>query len=376
MKQCNAVRLLLCALVMSVLTVGTPHVYAQDNTEQASGRLIKGEVLDEEGEPLPGATVRIKGSKGTGGTTTTNYDGSFSLRYTGSSKDAVIAVSYIGMVTKDVPVDFKKSMKVTLESDALKLSEVTVVDDGYNRLPRRDMVGAYTTIKAEDIMMPGMESIDQMLQGRVAGMVVSNTSARVGSNTAIKIRGTSTILGNTDPLWVVDGVIQPDPIHLEASDMLTQDMASLVGNQVSWLNPLDIETITVLKDASATAIYGSKASNGVIVITTKKGSSERVAVRYQGNVNIRENKGYSHYNLMNSLERIQFSKEAYDAGARYQSSPLPQKYTYEGLMEMFNKRMITEEEFAYNMQRLETVNTDWFDLLTRNSVSNSHNLSV
>lgn len=376
MKQCNAVRLLLCALVMSVLTVGTPHVYAQDNTEQASGRLIKGEVLDEEGEPLPGATVRIKGSKGTGGTTTTDHNGSFSLRYTGSSKDAVIAVSYIGMVTKDVPVDFKKSMKVTLESDALKLSEVTVVDDGYNRLPRRDMVGAYTTIKAEDIMMPGMESIDQMLQGRVAGMVVSNTSARVGSNTAIKIRGTSTILGNTDPLWVVDGVIQPDPIHLEASDVLTQDMAQLVGNQVSWLNPLDIETITVLKDASATAIYGSKASNGVIVITTKKGSSERVAVRYQGNINIRENKGYSHYNLMNSLERIQFSKEAYDAGARYQSSPLPQKYTYEGLMEMFNKRMITEEEFAYNMQRLETVNTDWFDLITRNSISNSHNLSV
>lgn len=147
---------------------------------------------------------------------------------------------------------------------------MTVVDDGYNRLPRRDMVGAYTTIKAEDILMPGIQSIDQMLQGRVAGMIVSNSSARVGSSPSIKIRGTSTILGNTDPLWVVDGVIQPDPIHLEASDMLTQDMATLVGNQVSWLNPLDIENITVLKDASATAIYGSKASNGVIVITTKK----------------------------------------------------------------------------------------------------------
>lgn len=361
---------------MSMLSVGYSQIYAQDNTTQASGRLIMGQVLDEEGEPLPGATVRIKGSKGIGAATTTSGNGTFSLRYTGDSDRPEISVSYIGMVTKELPVDFKKTMKVTLESDALKLSEVTVVDDGYNRLPRRDMVGAYTTIKAEDILMPGIQSIDQMLQGRVAGMIVSNSSARVGSSPSIKIRGTSTILGNTDPLWVVDGVIQPDPIHLEASDMLTQDMATLVGNQVSWLNPLDIENITVLKDASATAIYGSKASNGVIVITTKKGSSERIAVRYSGNVSIREKKGYEHYNLMNSLERIQFSKEAYDAGARYQSSPLPQKYTYEGLMEMFNKRMITEAEFAQNMQRLETVNTDWFDLLTRNSVSNSHNLSV
>ena len=255
---------------MSMLSVDSSQIYAQDNTTQASGRLIMGQVLDEEGEPLPGATVRIKGSKGIGAATTTSGNGTFSLRYTGGSNRPEISVSYIGMVTKELPVDFKKTMKVTLESDALKLSEVTVVDDGYNRLPRRDMVGAYTTIKAEDILMPGIQSIDQMLQGRVAGMIVSNSSARVGSNPSIKIRGTSTILGNTDPLWVVDGVIQPDPIHLEASDMLTQDMATLVGNQVSWLNPLDIENITVLKDASATAIYGSKASNGVIVITTKK----------------------------------------------------------------------------------------------------------
>ena len=157
MKQCNALRLLLCALVMSMLSVGTSQIYAQDNTTQASGRLIMGQVLDEEGEPLPGATVRIKGSKGIGAATTTSGNGTFSLRYTGDSDRPEISVSYIGMVTKELPVDFKKTMKVTLESDALKLSEVTVVDDGYNRLPRRDMVGAYTTIKAEDILMPGIQ---------------------------------------------------------------------------------------------------------------------------------------------------------------------------------------------------------------------------
>ena len=100
------------------------------------------------------------------------------------------------------------------------------------------MVGAYTTIKAEDVIIPGYQSIDQMLQGRVAGMIVSNNSARVGSMPNIKIRGTSTILGNTSPLWVVDGVIQPDPIEISASEALTDDMATLIGNQVSWLNQI------------------------------------------------------------------------------------------------------------------------------------------
>ncbi|WP_286052772.1 SusC/RagA family TonB-linked outer membrane protein [Duncaniella freteri] len=376
MKQCNAILHLFCALVMSMPILGTQDIYAQSSTQQASGRLIMGQVLDDEGEPLPGATVRIKGSKGIGSATTTAGNGTFSLNYQGDSSAPTLSVSYIGMVTKDVKVDFKKTMKITLESDALKLSEVTVVDDGYNRLPRRDMVGAYTTIKAEDVIIPGYQSIDQMLQGRVAGMIVSNNSARVGSMPNIKIRGTSTILGNTSPLWVVDGVIQPDPIEISASEALTDDMATLIGNQVSWLNPLDIETITVLKDASATAIYGSKASNGVIVITTKKGSSERVAVRYSGSVSIRERSSYDKYDKMNSLERIQFSKEAYDAGARYATAPVPQIYSYEGLMAMFNDRLITADQFAHHMQRLETVNTDWLDLLTRTSVSNNHNLSI
>lgn len=378
MKNCNYFKIMLAVFAMIFMSLpGVPGIHAQSNSGETVIKPITGQVLDDEGEPLPGAAVRIKGIKGLGAAATTDANGSFGLKYDmKNGANPVLEISYIGMDPITVKVDFKKPMKIQLAPDALKLEEVTVVDDGYNRLPRRDMVGAYTTIKAEDIIIPGYQSIDQMLQGRVAGMVVSNSSARVGSNPSIKIRGTSTLLGSTDPLWVVDGVIQPDPIHIDASDALTEDMSTLIGNQVSWLNPLDIETITVLKDASATAIYGSRASNGVIVITTKKGTNERVSVRYSGSVSMRERKGYEHYNLMNSLERIQFSKEAYDVGARYASTPLAQTTTYEGLMEMYNKRMINEAEFARHMQRLETVNTDWFDLLTRNSLSNSHNLSV
>ena len=102
-----------------------------------------------------------------------------------------------------------------------------------------------------------------MLQGRVAGMVVTNTSSRVGTAPKIQIRGTSTLLGNQDPLWVVDGIIQEDPLELDATSLMTNDLKNIIGNQISWLNPADIESISILKDASATAIYGSKASNGI-----------------------------------------------------------------------------------------------------------------
>ena len=344
-----------------------------------SGTGAKGVITDEFGDPLPAASVAVMNNNKIARGTSTNIHGEFNIDIDLAGGDEELVFSYIGTktvkkkITKEL---ISKPIEVVLKTDDAMLAEVTIVEDGYNRLPRKDMVGAFTTVKADDIMMPAYQTIDQMLQGKVAGMSVVNTSARVGASPKITIRGTSTILGNSDPLWVVDGVIQEDPLSIDMSSAITSDMRELIGNQISWLNPQDIDNITVLKDASATAIYGSKASNGVIVITTKKGTPGRISVNYNTNVSVRERPTYDMYDFMNSYERIQFSKEAYEAGVRYQSEPLPQIYTYEGLMAMFNKRMISEEQFASYLQRLETVNTDWFDLLTRNSVSQSHNLSV
>ena len=353
-------------------------VVVKDDTQTAaSGRatVAKGVVVDQEGLPLTGATILVKGTA-IGGTT--NIDGEFNIKLPTppNGKENTLVVSFIGMQKKEIRCRDNRPMRIVMEADAIMMDEVTIVENGYNRLPRKDMVGAFTTVKADDIMMPAYSRIDEMLQGKIAGMMVVNSSSRVGASPKITIRGTSTVLGNSDPLWVVDGVIQEDPLSIDVSSSMTTDMKELIGNQISWLNPQDIETITVLKDASATAIYGSKASNGVIVINTKKGSAERTSVRYSTNFSVRMRPTYNNFDFMNSKERIQFSKEAYDAGVRYQSEPLPQIYTYEGLMAMFNNRMISEEDFAYQMQRLETINTDWFDILTRNSVSHSHNLSV
>lgn len=362
--------LLTTMIVPAITAVGQTASTSTTATKVKSG-VIKGIVVEAGGEPIPGATVILKGTK-TG--VMTDADGNFTLPVKGQAKEFTITVSSVGMEPVTLKASVGKPVKVELKSNNM-LQEL-VVETGYSTLPRKDMVGAYTTVKAEDVMMPAMTSIDQMLQGKISGMVVTNSSTRVGAKPSITIRGTSTIMGNTDPLWVVDGIIQSDPLSIDASSALTEDMRNVITNQISWLNPQDIETITVLKDASATAIYGSKASNGVIVITTKKGSAERTSVSYTGNVSVRMRPNYKMFNYMNSKERIQFSKEAYEAGARYQEEPIAQPYSYEGLMAMYNKHMISESEFARNLEFLETGNTDWFDLLLRNSVSTSHNVSV
>ena len=351
----------------------TTGIFAQNNS------IVTGTVVDDMGEPLPGASVVIMKGKNMARGTSTGIEGEFRINVNLENGETELVVSYLGSKTKNIKLTSKvinTALKIELVPDDAMLEEVTIVEDGYARLPRKDMVGAFTTVKADDIMMPAYQSIDQMLQGKIAGMTVVNSSARVGSSPKITIRGTSTILGNSSPLWVVDGVIQEDALHIDMSSSITGDMKELIGNQISWLNPQDIDNITVLKDASATAIYGSKASNGVIVITTKKGTPGRISVNYNTNVSVRERPSYGIYDLMNSQERILFSKEAYEAGVRYQDTPLPQIYTYEGLMAMFNNRTITEEQFSSYLQRLEMENTDWFALLTRNSVSQSHNLSV
>lgn len=347
-------------------------VVKEKENEAPQSKVVKGNVKDETGAPLPGVSVLIKG---TSYGVATDMQGNFSITLPAGGEPTLV-FTFVGMRNQEVKCKDDKPLHIVMLLDETQLEEVAVVETGYNRLPRKDMVGSFTTVKADDIMMPAATSIDQMLQGKIPGMVVLNSSSRVGSTPQITIRGRSTLLGNTDPLWVVDGIIQPDPLSLDNTDLIASDLKNLVGNQISWLNPADIETITVLKDASATAIYGSKASNGVIVITTKQGSSERMSVRYSVNFSMRARPNYGMFNLMNSKERIQFSKEAYDAGARYQSDPLPQIYTYEGLMALYNQRKITESEFVRHMERLETCNTDWFDLLTRNSFSHNHNLSI
>ena len=337
---------------------------------QTSVVKIRGRVTDEKGEPLAGVTILIEG---TYVGTTTDSNGNYI--FTVPQKDNLnIIYSFIGMAPYKVPYTGQENINVVLKESTKTMDEVVVT--GYQTLRKSDVVGSVSTVKASDIMMPVYTSVDQMLQGRIAGMMVMNTSSRVGTSPKIRIRGTSTILGNQDPLWVVDGVIQPDPIPLNQNDLMVDDLKNILGNQISWLNPADIETVTVLKDASATAIYGSKAANGVIVITTKRGKQEGMTVNYNGTFSFRSRPHYGLFNLMNSQERIQFSREAFAAGAIYNEAPVASLNTYEGIMSMFYNKQITPQEAENAIHKLERTNTDWFDILTRNSFSHNHNLSI
>ena len=257
---------------------------------QTSVTKIRGRVTDTKSEPLAGVTILIEG---TCIGTTTDSNGNYVFTIPDIDKINII-YSFIGMAPYKVAYTGQENINVILKESAETMDEVVVT--GYQTLRKSDVVGSVSTVKASDIMMPVYTSIDQMLQGRVAGMMVMNTSSRVGTSPKIRIRGTSTILGNQDPLWVVDGVIQPDPIPLNQNDLMVDDLKNILGNQISWLNPADIETVTVLKDASATAIYGSKAANGVIVITTKRGkAAEKATVNLKASIGINQPIGFPEY---------------------------------------------------------------------------------
>ena len=203
--------------------------------------------------------------------TSTDNNGHYSLNLPRVDNLSLL-FSFIGMETEEVKYAGKDTINVVMKEDVETLEDVVVT--GYMTLDKSKYVGAVDKVYAKDIMVPGESTIDQMLQGVIPGMSVRITSGMVGSTPKIRIRGTSTLLGSQDPVWVVDGVIQRDPLPLSQTDAaLSSDLDNLrdiAANAISWLNPSDIESLTVLKDASATAIYGSKAANGVIVINTKK----------------------------------------------------------------------------------------------------------
>ena len=338
---------------------------------------ISGKVLELGGKTtIPGATILVTG---TSDGAITNMEGDFIL--TAKIGDQ-LEISYVGKKTKYITI-YKGITNFTVELE----NDITVVEDvyvtGYGNIKRHEMVGAVDKISGDDLNKTANQSLTQMLQGKVAGLVVTNNSGMVGTRQKVKIRGTSTLLGNQDPVWVVDGMIQEDPIPFKTSEFNTYGaidennidaIRNFVGNAISWLNPNDIDNITVLKDASATAIYGVKAANGVIVITTKRGTEGKVSISYSGNFSANQKSNYEKLNMMNSQERVDVSREIIQNG--YISSSDLSDIGYEGAYKDYMNREISYDEFNRLAKIAETTNTNWLDLLMRNSFSNSHSFSL
>lgn len=340
--------------------------------QEVKKRIVRGTVKDENGDPVPGATVMVPSiSYGTAA----NGAGLFLLELPESVKS--VLVSAVGMESQTITlVDGKEEYNIVMKASQTELDEVTVVSTGYQDIDRRRLTSAVTTLKMDDIKVDGLTTIDKMLEGHVPGMIFMQNSGQVGAAPKVRIRGTSTILGNQEPLWVLDGVILQDPVNVDPASLNDLDFVNLLGNAISGLNPDDIEQIDVLKDAAATAIYGTRAANGVIVITTKKGHVGPPTVTYSltGTINRRPHYNERSIYLMNSQERIEVSRELFARGMGFKG--VSDWVGYEAAYLDYVNGRIGFDEFNRLSCYYESVNTDWFDILTDNSFSNKHTLSL
>lgn len=348
-------------------------------SKQAKIFNVKGVVISgDDGQPLIGATVLIKGTK-TG--VLTDIDGKFLMEKVPSN--ATLQFSYIGMTPQDLSPT--PDMKVTLESDVQSLSEVVVT--GMQRMDKRMFTGATAQLSADNVKIDGMPEISRALEGRAAGVSVQNVSGSFGTAPKIRVRGATSIYGSSKPLWVVDGVVMEDVTEVSADQLSSGDAVTLISSAIAGLNADDIESFQILKDGSATSIYGARAMAGVIVVTTKKGKAGISRINYTGEYSIRLKPSYSEFNIMNSQEQMGVYKEmqkkgwlnfaetyrAADSGVYGKMYQLMN--TYDPVTGQFALMNIAKTQREY-LKSAEMRNTDWFDELFRTNIMHNHSVSL
>ena len=329
-------------------------------------------IVDENGEALPGATVKAS-DKSLG--VVSDAQGKVSLW---AAKGATLTISYIGMKTKTLRVTRSMTGDIALENESATIDQVVVT--GYSQTDVRKSTGSVGILTEKELKDQPLANVDMLMQGKLAGVNVQAVSGRPGESAKIRIRGTASITGNNEPLWVVDGVpLQKNIPVMGNSYIRSGDFSTLYANGVAGIAPQNIESITVLKDAAAAAIYGSQAQSGVIVITTKKGQAGNIHISYSGNVTVQTSPSRDH-NLMNSEEKLayeqsiwdEFSKKGFENGTWFpRIGIIGQIRSGYGQF----KGMTTAEQDAY-IEELKQTNTDWFEELFRNTVSTSHSVSL
>lgn len=336
---------------------------------------ITGTVQDETGEPLGRANVQVTLGKQRW-PATTNQDGTFTIKVPENVVGvARIAASYIGMKRYEVALAKGKNVyTLVLRDDSNEFAEAVVT--GYGTVTLREKTSSITSLKMDDVLMPGMTSLEQALEGRVPDLVFMQNSGEAGTTARLRVRGTSTLMGNREPLWVLDGIPLADPVDVTNEQLNDPDYINYIGNAISGLNPQDIERVDVLKDAAATALYGTRAANGVIVVTTKKGEMGPPRFSYNGQYKYTARLRYSdgNINLMNSKERVEFGKDLVDLHYSFPSNMT--MVGFEGAYYRYINGELSYDQFVAEAQRAETTNTDWFKLLTRDTFNHNHTLSV
>ena len=353
----------------SIMITLKPESLPEDNPVSNTEKFT-GLVTDSLNNPLANATIAVKGTLRH---TLTDDNGRFII--TASPQDLLL-ISYVGFYPKEVKLASEQSLKVVLQRlrGAMDDVEITVVNTGYQRLSKRELASSVVQVKMKDIRLDSRFSIDQMLAGQIPGLMSLQTSGEPGATPTLRIRGTSSIIGTKAPLWVLDGIILEDPITIDVSNINQPDVRYLIGNTIAGVNASDVETLTILKDASATALYGSRAANGVIVVTTKKGRPGPPQVSYSGSLSLSTRPFYRNFKLMNAGERMQLSREIIES-KRTLNDP-PQGLGYEGLYNKYLRKELTDDQLAESVRNMADRNTDWYKLLFRNALTNNQSVNV
>ena len=336
---------------------------------------VSGTVYEEAGVGAIGANIVAEGT--TVGTVT-DFDGFFELTVPAGVKNLVI--SYMGY--KTVTVAVKPNISVTLESDTEQLEEVVVT--GMVKQDKRLFTGATTKLEADETMLSGVADVSRSLEGRAAGVSVQNVSGTFGTAPKIRVRGATSIFGASKPLWVVDGVVLEDAVEMDADDLSSGDAKTLIASAISGINSEDIESFQILKDGSATSIYGARAMAGVIVVTTKKGKAGQSKLNYTGEVTYRMVPSYNDYNICNSQEQMGIYQELERKGwLEYSSLNSAKNYGIYGRMYALidaaedggvGMPNTIEAKNAY-LRAAEFRNTDWFAELFNQTVMHNHSVS-
>ena len=364
----NGIQYALFLLIMLTETV----TYAQNT-------VISGKIVDANKVPLAGVTISVKGTtKGV----VSNFDGDYRIA---AKIGDTLKLSYVGMKTQTIPITSTKVLNVILLEDVESLDAVVVT--GYQNVKRELFTGASQTIKAKAIKLDGVADLSRALEGRAAGVSVQNVSGTFGAAPRITIRGSSSVLGDTKPIWIIDGVIQEEIVNLSVSDLVSGDPNTLLSSAVAGLNAADVESFEILRDASATALYGARALNGVVVITTKSGKrNQKPTFNYASEYAVRAVPSYRNFDLLNSQETVSVYRELEAKG--FLRAPDAFQGRFGGIYNILYRAINnfdestgqfelqnTPEARAQFLQQFELANTDWFKTLFRPVPSQTHTIS-
>lgn len=351
--------------LMAVLSVAI--VFAQTKS-------VRGTVVDENDIPVIGATVIVKNIPTLG--TSTDARGEFQLKDIPANGGSELQISFIGYKTQTV--NMGPNVKIKMQPDAQAVE--TVVVTGMTKTDKRLFTGASDQLVADDVKLSGLADISRGLEGRSAGVSVQNVSGTFGTAPKIRVRGASSIYGSSKPLWVVDGVIMEDVVDIDADALSSGDATTLISSAISGLNAEDIESFNILKDGSATSIYGARAMAGVIVITTKKGRAGESRINYTGEFTYRMIPSYNDFNIMNSQDQMAVYEEMRAKGwlnlaeitNRSESGIYGKMYNLISSSQLDN----TDDAIIGYLRQAEYRNTDWFKALFNNNVMHTHSVSL